>query len=264
MSTSSGLVSFVGAGPGDPELITLRGLRRVREADVVIHDRLVARVLLDEVRSGAEVIDAGKAPGRHCMAQATIDRLLVDRARARRRVVRLKGGDPTVFGRLAEEIAAVRAAGIACEIVPGVTAATAAAAVAGVPLTARGFASTVVLATGTDHAGRRPAALGWDVIARTRGTLVFYMAVRALPSITTALTEVGREAREPALVVERAGALDARWVAGDLGDIAERARDAGIQSPAVLIVGPTVRGARTSGTAIDGFDDTEVATVWRT
>ena len=159
-------VSFVGAGPGDPELVTLKALRRLREADVVIHDRLIPAALLAEAPADAEIIDAGKAPGRHCLGQSQINWLLVDRARRRGRVVRLKGGDPTVFGRLAEEIDAVRAAGVDFEVVPGVTAATAAAARAGISLTARGHASMLVLATGSDHSGRGVAALDWELLAR--------------------------------------------------------------------------------------------------
>ena len=128
-------VSFVGAGPGEAELVTLKAVRRLREAAVVVHDRLIPRELLDYARGDAEVIDAGKAPGRHCLGQSEINWLLVDRARRRGRVVRLKGGDPGVFGRLAEEVQAVRAAGVGFEIVPGVSAAMAAAARAGISLT---------------------------------------------------------------------------------------------------------------------------------
>src|SRR5204862_6213804 len=169
------LVSFVGAGPGDPELITVKALRRLREADAVIHDRLIPRAVLDDVRIGAEIIDVGKAPGRPCAGQGHINWLIVEAARRHRRVVRLKGGDPGIFGRLAEEIAAVRAAGIAFEVVPGVTAATAAAARAGISLTERGSVSTVVLATGTDHTGGPPEAMDWGFLARVEGTLAFYM-----------------------------------------------------------------------------------------
>jgi len=133
-----GFVSFVGAGPGDPELITVKGLRRLREADVVLHDRLIPAQLLEEVGAGATVIDVGKAPGRTCVGQSQINWLLVDWARRSERVVRLKGGDPSIFGRLGEEIEAVRAAGIAFEVIPGVTAATAAAARLGISLTERG------------------------------------------------------------------------------------------------------------------------------
>src|SRR5207249_3728059 len=183
-----GFVSFIGAGPGDPDLITVKALRRLREAEVIVHDRLVPEALLDEVAAGAEIIDVGKAPRRHCIGQSEINWLLVDRARRRRNVARLKGGDPAIFGRLAEEIAAVRAAGVPFEIIPGVTAATAAAALAGISLTERGAASMVVLATGTDHSGQLPATLDWDLLARADATLVFYMAVQGLPTITAALT----------------------------------------------------------------------------
>ncbi len=235
-------VSFVGAGPGDPELVTVKALRRLQEAEVVIHDRLIPAALLAEAPAGAEIVDAGKAPGRHCMGQSQINWLLVDRARRRGRVVRLKGGDPAVFGRLAEEIEAVRAAGVELEVVPGVTAATAAAARTGISLTARGHASMVILATGSD-AGHGTPALDWELLARAEATLVFYMPVRGLEAITSALTTLGRDARERALVVERAGTLDERVVAGRLGDIAARCREAGVGTPALLLVGPTVDAA---------------------
>ena len=241
--TPPGRVSFVGAGPGDPELVTLKALRRLREADVVIHDRLVPAELLDEVRADAEVVDAGKSPGRHCMAQSEINWLLVDRARRRGRVVRLKGGDPAVFGRLAEEVDAVRAAGVPFEIVPGVTAATAAAARAGISLTERGAASMLVFATATDHTGRTTSDLDWGLLARAEGTLAFYMGVRGLEIITASLTALGRDRREPAILVEQVGGPCERIIAGRLGEIADVARAAGARSPAVLIVGPTVGAA---------------------
>jgi uroporphyrin-III C-methyltransferase len=236
-------VSFVGAGPGDPELITLKGLRRVREAEAVLHDRLIPRALLDEAPASAEIVDVGKTPGRPCTGQGHINWLLVEAARRHRRVVRLKGGDPGIFGRLAEEIEAVRAAGIAFEVVPGVTAATAAAARAGISLTERGSVSTVVLTTGTAHTGGVPEAIDWGFLARVEGTLAFYMPVASLDTITSALTALGRDPREPALVVEAAGLPDERVIAARLGAIAERAREAGLQSPALFISGPTVAAA---------------------
>ena len=239
---TAAFVSFLGAGPGDPELITLKALRRLREADVVIHDRLVPRELLEEVGPDAEMIDAGKAPGRHGLGQAEINRLIVDRARRRGRVVRLKGGDPGIFARLAEELAAVRAAGIRFEVVPGVSAALAAASRLGVSLTERGRASTLIFATGADRDGALPA-LDWKLLARSEGTLVFYMVVATLGHIAAGLTALGRDAREPAVVVERIGGPGERVVAGRLGDIAERARRAGVESPAVLLVGPTLATA---------------------
>ena len=239
-ASHSGRVSFVGAGPGDPELITVKGLRRLQHAGVVTHDRLIPSELLCEVRPDAEVIDVGKAPGRHCVAQATINALIVDRAQAGHRVVRLKGGDPGVFGRLGEELDAVRAAGVDFEIVPGVTAATAAAATAGISLTGRGRASTVVLATATDHTGAATPTLAWDALAGVDGTLVFYMVARRLASISSTLLTRGRDPREPAVVVEAAGTSAARVICGHLATIGDLARRATVQPPAILVTGPTV------------------------
>jgi uroporphyrin-III C-methyltransferase len=235
-------VSFVGAGPGDPELITLKALNRLREADVVIHDRLVPCELLAEAPRDAEIVDAGKAPGRAAAGQSQINWLLVDRARRRGHVVRLKGGDPGIFARLGEEIEAVRRAGINFEVVPGVSAALAAAGRTAVSLTERGRTSMVILATGTDHEGDVPA-LDWDLLARAEATLVFYMPVRGLESITAALTALGRDDREPALIVERAGMTQERVIPGRLGNIAALAREATVQSPALLMIGPTLAAA---------------------
>lgn len=235
-------VSFVGAGPGDPELITLKGLRRLRTASVIVHDRLVPRELLDEAPRDAEVVDAGKTPGRASAGQSHINWLLVDRARRRGHVVRLKGGDPAVFARLGEEIEAVRGAGINFEVIPGVSAALAAAGRAGISLTERGHTSTVILATGTDSEGEVPR-LDWDLLARAEATLVFYMPVRGLEPITAALTALGRGEREPALIVERAGMSGEHVIAGRLGNIAALAREAGVQPPALLMIGPTLAAA---------------------
>src|SRR6266403_1391308 len=238
-----GFVSFVGAGPGDPELITLKGLRRLREAEVVLYDRVVPVQLLGEVNPGATIVDVDKAPGRASVGQGHVNWLLVDWARRRERIVRMKCGDPAVFGRLGEEIEAVRSAGIAFEVIPGVTAATAAAARLGISLTERGSASMIVFATGTDQTGHLPAALDWDVLARAEGTLVFYMPVGALDSITASLTSLGRDPREPAILVEHAGVAGERVIAARLGEIAAEARAAAVKSPAVLITGPTVSTA---------------------
>jgi uroporphyrin-III C-methyltransferase len=231
-------VSFVGAGPGEAELITLKGLRRLREAAVIVHDQL-APELLEHARTDVELIDARKGPTRHGLGQSEINRLLVDRARRRGRVVRLENGDPGVFARLAEEVEAVRGAGIPFEVVPGVTVALAAAARVGISLAERGRASTLVFAAGNDAPGAVPA-LDWELLARTEGTLVFYVSVEALAPITATLTALGRDAREPALIVERCGLPDERIVAARLGDVAERARQARVQPPSVLMIGPTI------------------------
>ena len=223
-------MSFVGAGPGEAELITLKAVRRLREAAVIIHDRLTPREVLEYARDDAEVIDVGKDIG-----QPEVNWLLVERARRRGRVVRLKGGDPGVFARLAEEIEAVRGGGVCFEIVPGVSAAMAAAARAGISLTERASASTLVFASGSDQHGKLPE-LDWELLARTESTLVFYMAVGTMESITSTLTALGRDAREPALIVERCGFADEQMVAGRLGDIAERADRAGVRPPALLLI----------------------------
>src|SRR2546427_6387794 len=183
-------------------------------------------------------VDVGKAPGRPCVGQGHINWLLVDWARRRERIVRLKGGDPAVFGRLGEEIEAVRSAGIAFEVVPGVTAATAAAARLGISLTERGSASMIVFATRTDPTGHLPATLDWDVLARAEGTLVFYMPVGALDSITASLTSLGRDPRGAAILVAHAGVAGERVIAGRLGEIAAEPGAAGAAPPPVLITGP--------------------------
>ncbi len=234
-------VSFVGAGPGDPELITVKGLRRLREAAVVIHDRLIPRELLVEARPGARVIDVGQGAGRRGRSAGGHQRRCWSSRRdATEPSCASRGATRRVFGRLAEEIEAVRAAGVDFEVIPGITAATAAAARAGISLTARGRSSLVVLATGTDQSGQSPLDLDWEALARLDGTLVFYMAVRALETITSQLTALGRDPDEPALVVERAGMPGERLLTGRLADIVEVARAAEVTSPALLITGPTV------------------------
>lgn len=235
---TKGLVSLVGAGPGDPELITLKGLRRLRQAEVVIYDRLVPAALLEEVRPDAQCINAGKTRGKQVLTQEDIQALLIAQARAGLHVVRLKGGDPSIFGRSGEEIQALTAAGIPFEIIPGVTAATAAAARAGIPLTQRQRSSTVVLTTGEDAAA--DLAPSWKALGALQGTLVVYMPVHHLEQITAALIEGGRAPGEAALVVEGAYTAQERILAGALSTIAEQAREADIHAPALLLCGPTV------------------------
>lgn len=248
-----GFVSFVGAGPGDADLVTVKALRRIREADVLIHDRLVPLELLDETRADAEIIDVGKAPGQPCPRQDAINRLIVDHALRGRRVVRLKGGDPSIFGRLAEEIRDVRAAGLPFEVVPGITAATAAAACAGISLTERGQASTLIFATGSDHAGQPLPDHDWELLARGAGTLVFYMPLASLGRIVGALTSFGRDGDEPAMLVESIGTVRQRIVTSRLGEIPSVARETGIASPAILVTGPTVAAASSVPELIEAF-----------
>jgi len=237
---ADGVVYLVGAGPGDPGLITVTGLERLRSAEVVVYDRLVDRRLLAAIPADAERIDVGKRPGAHAMAQDEINQLLVERARAGRRVVRLKGGDPYVFGRGGEEAAHLAEHGVAFEVVPGVTAATAALACAGIPLTHRGRASLAVLVTGHEDPTKPESDINWPALADLKGTLVFYMGVRNARAIAERLIAHGRPAATPAAMVRSGTRPDQRVVAGTLADIAGRAEAAGIDPPALLVVGEVV------------------------
>ena len=235
---SGPLVALVGAGPGDPGLMTARALELIAAADVILHDRLIPAGALDGARDGAELVYVGKEPGRAALPQEEICALLVEHGRAGRRVVRLKGGDPFVFGRGGEEAAALREAGVAYEVVPGVTAGVAAAAYAGIPVTHRDAASAVAFVTGHEDPGKDEPALDWDALARFPGTLVLYMGVARLPGIAATLIAAGRSADEPAAVVERGSLPGQRTVLATLSTIADRAEAEGLRAPAIAVVGP--------------------------
>jgi uroporphyrin-III C-methyltransferase len=231
-----GFVYLVGAGPGHPELITVRGLRALQQADVVAYDRLVHPDLLQEASPYAELINVGKIPGQQRISQAEINRLLVDRAQKGYTVVRLKGGDPFVFGRGGEECLALRAAGISYEVVPGVSSAVAAPAYAGIPVTHRHLARSFTVVTG-HTAGAETADLDWCALARL-DTLIFLMGVSNLPRISRELIKHGRSPDTPAALV-RCGTTEVQRVAvGTLATISDRAQ--GIQPPAAIIIGEVV------------------------
>jgi uroporphyrin-III C-methyltransferase len=231
----SGRVTLVGAGPGDPELITLRGAARLAEADVVVFDRLVAPALVDGAPDDAERIYVGKEPGRAAMAQDAICALIVDRARSGRAVVRLKGGDPFVFGRGGEELLACARAGVTCEVVPGVTSAVAAPAAAGIPVTHRDVArSFAVVTASTAHGDPMPDLSG---LSHAVDTLVLLMAVGTLAETCDALVEAGRGPDEPAALVQWAWTPEQRVVTGTLGELPALAAAASIGPPATLVVG---------------------------
>ena len=235
-----GTVFLVGAGPGDPMLITLRAVQCLNQADVVVHDRLVNRALLDHAPATARRIDVGKTPGSHAMAQDRINALLIDLARQGQRVVRLKGGDPFVFGRGGEEALALAQAGIPFEVVPGVCAAMGAAAYAGVPLTHRGRASAAALVTGHEDPTKPDSDLDWDVLARWRGTLAIYMGLRRLPEIVHELLAHGRAPETPVAVVCRGTLPSQKTVAGTLADVVDKVRQAGLAAPVLILVGEVV------------------------
>ncbi len=235
-----GHVYLVGAGPGDPGLITARGLELLRRAEVVIYDRLVASELLCETRRDAEMIYAGKATDHHTLPQAEINALLIEHAHRGKLVVRLKGGDPYVFGRGGEEALALAEAGIPFEVVPGVTSAIAVPACAGIPVTHREVASSFTVVTGHEDRQRQETGVDWATIACAKGTLVFLMGVTNLPTIVKELVENGRPLDTPAAIVERGTTPQQRVVVGTLADIHERALAAHIQPPAITIVGEVV------------------------
>lgn len=247
-----GTVYLVGAGPGDPELVTVRGLRLLRSADVVVHDRLVHPDLVAEARPGAERIDVGKAPGRPSPSQEAIQALLVARARAGLSVVRLKGGDPCVFGRGGEELLACAAAGVPCEVVPGVTSAVGVPGSAGIPVTHRGLAATFAVVTA--HRAADLDDVDWAALARM-DTVVVLMGVARMRYVTANLVRAGRSRDTPAAILERGTWAEERTVTGTLGSLAERAGEAGIEAPAVIVIGEVaalpVRGAASlAGTAV--------------
>ncbi|MGH2748240.1 MAG: uroporphyrinogen-III C-methyltransferase [Actinomycetota bacterium] len=241
MNARPGWVYLVGAGPGDPGLITRRGLELLRSCDVVLHDRLVAPELLDEARPTAERIFVGKAAGEPSLPQASIDALAVSHARAGRSVVRLKGGDPYVFGRGADEGQALAAAGIRFEIVPGVTSAIAAPAYAGIPVTHSGVSSSFAVVTAHESADRPASERRWRALAESADTIVLLMGVKALGESARKLIDAGRDPAEPAALVEWGTTSRQRVVAGELANIADLAEEAGIGPPATAIVGEVVR-----------------------
>jgi uroporphyrinogen III methyltransferase / synthase len=228
----------VGAGPGDPGLMTRRSIELIAAADAILYDRLVPPGALDGARPDAELRYVGKEPGRAAVEQEEINRQLVELAREGRSVVRLKGGDPFVFGRGGEEAEALAEAGVPFEVVPGVTAGVAAPAFAGIPVTHRDAASAVAFVTGHEDPGKDGSSLDWDALARFPGTLVFYMGLGNLPLIAERLVAAGRDGGQPAAVVARGTLPDQRAVSGTLADVAALAADAGLRAPAITVVGP--------------------------
>jgi uroporphyrin-III C-methyltransferase/precorrin-2 dehydrogenase/sirohydrochlorin ferrochelatase len=243
-TTRTGEAWIVGAGPGAADLITLRGLQFLQRADIVIHDRLIDAELLALARRDAELIDMGKQPGGPAATQADINRTLVEQVRNGQHVCRLKGGDPFIFGRGGEEIAALAQAGLPYQVVPGITAASGCAAAAGIPLTHRDVARAVTFVTGHDSGTpTTDAGLDWPRLASGNHTLVFYMGVGQLESIQTKLMENGLSAETPIAIVEHGTTPDQRIIAGTLGNIVVRAANAQITSPAIIIVGQVVQQA---------------------
>lgn len=231
-----GSVVLVGAGPGDPGLLTLKALRALNEADVILYDKLVSDEVMSLARRDADRISVGKQPGEdHHATQARIHALLVEHAQAGKRVVRLKGGDPFIFGRGGEELEYLRAHGVRYEVVPGVTAALACAAYAGIPLTHRAYAQSLHLATA--HGAADADTIDWKALARQRQTLTFYMGVAQLSTLSRQLIGHGRDAATPVAIVENGSRTDQRVLATTLGELPGAASRHAVCSPALLIVG---------------------------
>jgi uroporphyrin-III C-methyltransferase len=239
---SVGIVYLVGAGPGDPGLITVKGLKLLRQADVVIHDRLIPLELLGEVKPDAEVFDAGKAQHDHRIPQPRINQLLVEKAQEGKMVVRLKGGDPFVFGRGGEEAAFCQVAGIRCEVIPGVSSAIAVPANVGIPVTHRGLASSFTVFTGHENPHKDESQVDYpEVVAAARaGTLVLLMGVTYLEQIVEELLRAGLDGARPAAGIESGTTSNERLVIGTLATIVPLSRTAGISSPALFVIGDVV------------------------
>lgn len=238
--TAIGKVYLVGAGPGDPELITARALRRLREADVVLYDALVHPDQLQHCRADAELVFVGKRGGRSSERQATINQMLVDRALAGNLVVRLKGGDPYLFGRGSEEAELLAERGVPFEVIPGVPSPLAATAYAGISLTHRDMAGSVAYVTATESPEKDRSSHAWDKLATATQTLVIFMGLRKLETLTGLLREHGRPAHTPVAVIQSASLPTQRTVVGTLEDIADRVRAAGLTMPALTVVGEVV------------------------
>jgi len=235
------MVYLVGAGPGDPGLITIRGKELLERAQVIIYDYLASKKLLKYVPKDAEFIYAGKRGGvKHTHTQEEINQMLVERARSGRRVVRLKGGDPFIFGRGGEEIEELVEAGIPFEVVPGVTSATAAATYAGIPITHRQYTSTVAFVTGHEDPTKKDSNIAWDKLATGVGTIVVYMGIKNLETITEKLIKFGRDPHTPVAVVRWASTSEQRTVVGNLENIAKVVRENNIKPPSLVIVGEVV------------------------
>jgi uroporphyrin-III C-methyltransferase len=238
---ATGNVSIVGAGPGAPDLITVRGLARLRAADTLVYDRLVSPELVAEAPRHAELVFVGKWRGAATLAQRAIEELLIARARRGQHVVRLKGGDPFVFGRGGEEVAALAAAGIPVEVVPGVTSATAVPASAGIPVTHRELASALTIVTGHENPGKAHSALDWHWLAAAPGTLVILMGLERLGAISDRLLRAGRAPDTPAAAIAAGTLPEQRVVSAPLAELADATAAAGLRAPTLIVIGAVAR-----------------------
>ncbi len=235
-----GKVYLVGAGPGDPGLLTVKAKALIESADLVVFDALVSDPILSLINVRAEQIHAGKRRGRHSMSQEEITRLLCQKAHEHAVVVRLKGGDPFVFGRGGEEMSGLMAAGIAVEVVPGITAGIAAPAYAGIPVTHRGYSSSVIFVTGHESAGKYRPQVNWKAVAQAAETIVVYMGVHNLPNITQSLMAAGLPATTPVALIRWGTRPEQSELLGTLGTIVDQVAVTGFTAPAIAVIGQVV------------------------
>jgi uroporphyrin-III C-methyltransferase len=240
-SSKLGKVYLVGAGPGDPGLMTLRGKALLECADVVIYDALVSPAVLGMINQLAEQIDAGKRMGRHSLLQEETTQLMIDKAQENAVVVRLKGGDPFIFGRGGEEMEELMKAGISVEVVPGITSGIAAPAYAGIPLTHRLYSSSVTFVTGHEAVAKYKPAVNWNAIAHGSETIVIYMGIHNLPYIAEELTKAGLSKDTPIALVRWGTRPEQEELIGELGTIVEKVEKNGFQAPAIVVIGAVVK-----------------------
>ncbi|MFH1756318.1 MAG: uroporphyrinogen-III C-methyltransferase [Candidatus Latescibacterota bacterium] len=239
--TKAGYVSLVGAGPGDPGLITLRGVEALKKADVVLYDRLVTKEILQYAKPDAEMVYVGKGCGNHSMPQDDINRLLIEYAQRGNHVVRLKSGDPYVFGRGGEETEELEKAGIPYEVIPGITAAIAAGAYCGLPLTKRGVSSCLTLVTGHEDPTKDHSDVNWAALAQSKGTIVIYMAMAHLDRLVSKLIASGFAADTPGAVISNATTPQQKTITGKLQDLAKLAKEHNLAPPSVIVIGEVVQ-----------------------
>jgi len=236
----NGKVYLVGSGPGDPELLTIKALRLIKEADVIVYDQLPGPEILTSLPKSAELIDVGKYAGDHTLSQDEINRLLVDYASQGKTVVRLKGGDPYLFGRGGEEALELREAGIEFEVVPGITSAIAVPACAGIPITHRDNASMVTIITGHEQQ-KEGSMLDWEWLSQSLGTIVILMGVSTLGTYIPELMRYGSDPDTPVAIIERGTRADQVVTTGSLSTIVDIAKDRGVKAPAIVVIGDVVR-----------------------
>ncbi|AFV24909.1 uroporphyrinogen-III C-methyltransferase [Methanolobus psychrophilus R15] len=239
--TINGKVYLVGSGPGDPELLTLKARRLIDSADVVVYDQLPGKMILDSIPAGTEKIDAGKHAGDHTLKQDEINNVIIKKAREGKNVVRLKGGDPYMFGRGGEEAQELIEAGIGFEIVPGITSAIAVPAYAGIPVTHRDHASMVTFITGHEDPTKDESALDWETLAKFDGTIVVFMGVKMLERNVSELIKNGKDPQTPVALIERGTRPDQRVTIGVLENIASIAKEKNVKAPAITVIGTVVK-----------------------